>query len=173
MAVAAIPEGLAAVSTIAAIGLAVSVAGVVATNAQSRKSFRLQQQAAGEQQKANAQQSAQQAQQAAQERRQQIREERVRRAQIMNQAELTGTSGGSGEAGALGGMSTQLGSNMGTNQASILRGQEISGFLQNSANLQTRAQSAQNTGQMWGQFGQLGNQAFANVGGWGAFTRKT
>ena len=162
-----------ATATIAWIGLATSAVGVGASIAGQQKSYRLQQQGAQEQAKASAQQSAQSAQSASQERRQQIREERVRRAQIMNQAELTGTSGGSGEEGALGGMSTQLGSNMGTNQASILRGQSISGFLQNSANLQTQAQGAQNTGQMWGQFGQLGNQAFANAGGWGAFTRKT
>ena len=160
---------MAAVSTIAAIGLAVSVAGVVATNVQARKSFRLQQQAADEQQKANAQQSAQQAQQAAQERRQQIREERVRRAQIMNQAELTGTGGSSGEIGAMGGMATQLGSNMGINQASQIRGQTISGFLQAGANFQTQAQRAQNVGQMWGQIGGLGSQAFQSVGGWKAF----
>lgn len=159
---------MAAVSTIALVGLAVSGVGMIAQNIQANKSYRLQQEAAQEQQKAGAQQSAQNAQSAALERRQQVREERVRRAQILNQAELTGTSGGSGEAGAIGGMSQQLGSNMGVNQSSILRGQSISGFLQNSANLQTAAQRSQNIGQMWGQIGQLGGTAFAQAGGWKA-----
>lgn len=158
-----------ATATIAAIGLAVSATGVVASNAQARKSYRLQQKGADEQSKASALQAAQQNQQASQERRQQIREERVRRAQIMNQAELAGTSGSSGEAGAIGGMATQLGSNMGINQASQLRGQAISGFLQAGANFNTKAQGKANQGQMWGQIGGLGSQAFQNVGGWAAF----
>lgn len=157
---------MAALSSLAIIGLSVAAAGTVLNYSQQKKSQRLQEKAAGEQRKANAQQSALQDQQSAQERRQQVREERVKRAQIMNQAALTGTGGSSGELGATAGMSSQLGSNMGFNQSMILGGQQISGFMQNSANYQTQAQSASNRGQMFGQIGGLGSSLFAQAGGW-------
>lgn len=116
---------MAALSTIAIIGLSVAAAGTALSYQQQRRARSAQNAAAEDQRRANAVQSAQNADQSARERRQQIREERIQRAQILNSAELTGTEGSSGEAGAIGGMSSQLGSNLGANGASILAGQQI------------------------------------------------
>lgn len=157
---------MAALSTLAIVGLAVSAAGVALNYSQQRKAQGLQEKAAYEQKKSNAQQSAMQAEQAAQERRQQVREERVKRSQILNQATLTGTADSSGELGATAGMSTQLGSNIGVNQSMILGGQNITGFSQNAANFQTQAQSASNLGGLFGQVGGLGSSLFQSAGGW-------
>lgn len=158
-----------ATSTIALIGLAVSAGGLIAGQAQARNSRDMQRQAASEADKARAEESAQNTRTAAQERRQQIREERIKRAQIMNQAALTGTANSSGEVGALGGMSQELGSNMGMNQGSILRGQRIGGFLQNQADFMSEAQTYANRSGTYKQLGQLGSSLFANAGGWKAF----
>lgn len=157
---------MAALSTLAIVGLAVAAAGTVLSYTQQQRAQRQQEQAAGEQRKGNAQQSALQGQQAAQERRQQVREERVKRAQIMNQATLTGTGGSSGELGATAGMSSQLGSNIGFNQSAIQGGQAITGFMQKSADYQTQAQSSSNLGGMFGQVAGLGSGLFQQAGGW-------
>lgn len=158
-----------ATSTIALIGLAVSVGGIAVGQQQARVAQRSARSAADEATRVRAEEQAQGARSAAQERRQQIREERIKRAQIMNQAELTGTSGGSGELGALGGMSQELGSNLGMNQGSILRGQRISGFLQNQSNFMSAAQSSQARAGTYRQVGQLGGSLFSAAGGWKAF----
>jgi len=86
------------------------------------------------------------------ERRQQIREERIKRSRVLAASEASGTVGSSGEAGAIGSMNTQLGSNVGTNQSMIQSGQRVSVFAQDAA-------SAQLAGQQAGMFGQLVNAA--------------
>lgn len=154
------------IETIAIVGLAVAGAGVVMNYQQQKKSQQFQAAAANEQRKANAITSAQQAQQADRERRQQIREERIRRATIIQQSTNSGSSGSSGEQGAIGGMSTQLASNLGANGSALMAGQQITGFNQNAANFMTAAQTAQGKGQMWGQIGQFGGSMFAQAGGW-------
>jgi hypothetical protein len=113
-----------------------TVAVVSYTEAQSAREEQKQaaQQAAAERKDARSVQEAGQAQQAAMERRQQIREERVRRSKIMQSAQNTGTAYSSGETGAVGGLSTQLGTNIGENLGAIQRGQQISTFSQNAAN---------------------------------------
>lgn len=158
-----------ATATIATIGLAISAGGLILGQQQARSSQRSARSAAEEASRARAEESAQGDRNAAQERRQQIREERIKRAQIMNQAALTGTSNSSGEAGAIGGMASQLGSNLGMNQGSILRGQRISGFMQNQSDFMTAAQSASNRAGTYRQVGQLGGSLFAQAGGWSAF----
>lgn len=160
---------MAAATTFAIIGLAVSAGGIIAGQAQARSAQRSSRAAADEASRVRAEEEAQGSRSAAQERRQQIREERIKRAQIMNQAELTGTSDSSGEMGATGGMSQQLGSNLGMNQGSILRGQRISGFLQNQANFMSAAQSSQARAGTYRQVGQLGGSLFSAAGGWSAF----
>jgi len=99
-------------------------------------------QSADEQRKARGIQEAGNAQAASNERRQQIREERVRRAKIMQSAQNTGTAASSGEFGAVGGLSTTLSSNIGSNLGAIQRGQEISTLNQNAADLNLGAQFA-------------------------------
>lgn len=154
------------IETIAYIGLAVAAGGTVLSYSQQRRAQAAQEDAADDQRRGNAVQSAQQAQQAAQERRQQIREERIKRASILNSSENSGTSGSSGEMGATGGMSTQLGSNLGINGSSLLAGQAITGFSQSAANNMQAAQTAQGRASMWGQVAGIGGSMFGNAGGW-------
>lgn len=148
------------------IGVAVAAGGAIASNQQQKASLNNQRKAAGEADKARAEEAAKNASSAAQERRQQIREERVKRAQIMNQAALTGTADSSGEMGATGGMSQQLGANLGANQGAILRGQRIGGFLQNQSNFMSAANSNEARAGTYKQVGQLGGSLFGAAGGW-------
>lgn len=157
---------MAAATTLAWVGLAVAAGSAVVSYSQQRRAQAAQERAADDQRRGNAVQSAQQSQQAAQERRQQIREERIKRASILNSAENSGASGSSGEMGATGGMSTQLGSNLGANGSSILAGQAITGFSQSAANNMQAAQTAQGRASMWGQVGQIGSSMFGQAGGW-------
>lgn len=155
-----------ATSTIAMIGLAVSAGGAFMSYQQQRQAQSNASRAAREQERANGVTIAQQAQQAAQERRQQIREERIKRASILQQSENMGTANSSGETGALGGMKTHLGSNLGFNQSAIMAGQQISGFNQNAANFMQSAQTAQGRAGMWGQVSGIGGNIFGQAGGW-------
>lgn len=157
---------MAAVSTVVAVaGLALATGGAALSYAGQRRQAANERRAEREQEKAQAEASAQRASEAAAERRQQIREQRIKRGQILQAAENTGTEGGSGEAGALGSISTQLGTNLGTNQAGYQRGQRISMFNQNAANFMGDARSAASRGQMFSSLGQLGQQAFSAAGG--------
>lgn len=137
--------------TLAAIGLAFTAAGTVA-------GITGQQEAASDQRKARREQQAVQAAQRAQERRQQIREERVKRARILQASENTGVTGSSGEAGAVGGLATQLQSNVGFNLGMQRSADAISNFQQN-------AQDALDTASMWKQLGNLGGSIFMTAAG--------
>jgi hypothetical protein len=121
----------------------------------------LMQEAANEQRKARSVAEAGQAQQAALEQRQQIREERVRRARILQSASNTGTLASSGAYGATGSLSTSLQSNIGSNLGAIERGQQISAFQQNAADLGLGAQFAGFEAQNMGSLFQLGTSIFA------------
>lgn len=157
---------MAAVSTLAIIGLGVTAAGMVMQNNAQNRAQRQSEQAANEQRQGRAVSAAQAAQQAGAERRQQIREERIKRAQIENSAELTGTSGSSAEIGATGGMATTLGSNLGTNTGARQAGQMITGFSQRAADFNSAAQRSSGQAAQWGQVAGLGSSMFAQVGGW-------
>lgn len=145
-------------SIIAAVAVGVGAASAVAAHQQGKKAARAQA-AAGREQKAAA------AQQAAQERRQQIREERVRRARILQSGENTGTAGSSVEFGAVGGMGTQLSSNIGFNLGQIASASRVGDLMQTAANYSTRAQG----------YSALSNLAFssANIFGSAASAPKT
>lgn len=157
--------GLEAV-TIAWIGAGLSAGGSLMQMSEQKNAQKSSQAAAREATAARGEEAAGQAKMAGQERRQQIREERVKRAQILNQAAQTGAAGSSGEAGAVGGMATQLGANLGSNSGSVMRGQRITGFLQNQANFQTQAGNQQAKANMWGQASQIGGSMFGQAGGW-------
>lgn len=121
--------------------------------------------AAEEQRKARAEQAAGNAATAAAEKRQQIREERVRRARILQGAENTGVEGSSGEMGAIGSLSTQLGANLGFNLGAIQRAENIGVFNQNAANAGTDLQNAQiNASNADSLFG-IGASLFSKAGG--------
>ena len=154
-----------ATSTIALIGLAVAAGGAVMqyTNAQSAR--RDAERSANEQRKARAEQSASQSLQQAQEQRQQIREERVRRAQIMQASQASGTAGSSTESGALGGMSSQLGSNIGFNRSQVATGQAITGFNQAAADFSSSSQRSSQNASLWGNVGSIGMGMFNQAGG--------
>lgn len=148
---------MAAVSSIvyAAVAL-VAAAGSAYQANQSRKD------AAGERAKAENVNRAQRAQEAAQERRKLVREERVKRARILQAGANTGTEDSSGEYGALGGMATQLSSNLGFNAGTIARGRQASGFLQNAFDNEQDAQR-------WDSIGSVSSSIFSAAGGFGAF----
>lgn len=159
---------MAAVSSIiAGVALGVGAVSAYQQRKEAKSAQRLMERSAEEERKARATQAAQNTQQQAQEQRQQIREERVRRAQILQGAENTGTSGGSGAMGATGGLSTNLGTNIGINRSAIGAGQRITGFQQNASNFSTQAQRAQYRGNTWGQIGGMGMQVFGAAGGFG------
>jgi hypothetical protein len=127
---------MAAVSTIiAGAALATTVYSVSEQSKQAKKSARAQENLQNEERARNT------GQQIA-ERRQQIREERVKRARVMQASQNTGVAGGSGEAGALSSLSTQLGSNVGFNQSMIQSGERMSIFAQQAATAQYKGQQA-------------------------------
>lgn len=153
------------VGTLALIGTAVAAGSAVISYTQQQSAQDKARKAADEQRKAAAVSSAAGAAQAAQEQRQQVREERIRRSQILNQAAATGTSGSSSEAGAVGALSTNLSSNIGTNRAAINSGQLITGFNQSAANYNTAAQNRMNRANMWEGIGAQGFNLFQSAGG--------
>lgn len=159
---------MAAVSTLAMVGLAVAAVGTAGSLYMQSQANSAAQDAAKAQRKAAGVQVAQNAAQAAAERRQQAREERIKRAQIMQAAENTGTASGSGEAGALGGMSTQLGVNVGFNQSMINFGKQQTQYGQMAADANTRANQYNSYGNLFSQAGSMGSGLFSSVGGWKA-----
>lgn len=141
-------------ATIAAISAATTVASTVYSISQNQKAREAQERSRTEQAASN--KAAQM-----EERRRQIREERIKRARIMQSAENTGTVGGSGEGGALSGMSTQLASNIGQNLGAVQRGMNMSIFAQDAADAQNNAQTAMLLGKLAPTALDLGNNIFA------------
>jgi hypothetical protein len=121
---------MAAITTIVAIG---SLALGVNAALENKKAQKAQGRIRDEQQ---AQNKAQQLK----EKRNQIREERVKRARLMQASENTGVADSSGEAGAVGSISSQLGSNLGFNQGAIQASERISAFSQQAADATGNAQ---------------------------------
>lgn len=157
---------MAAISTVVAVaGLAVAAAGTITSMQASKQANSARKSAAEEQRKINAEQSALAARDSAQERRQQVREERVRRAQILQSAANTGVADSSGEAGALGSLSTNLSNNLGMNEGSRQAGQRMSIFSQNAASYQSRAQQSDFNAGMASQWAGLGGSLFSAAGG--------
>jgi len=152
--------------TIAYIALAAgAVASIDAADKQRSASHRSQ----DAQRKIAEVQRASNAEEAAKERRQQIREERVRRARVIQSSVNTGTNASSGEEGALGSLSTQLGSNIGFNLGKQMFGTEISIFSQQDAN----ARGDLNNAQLQAQLGQMlfsAGMGFSGGGGKAATT---
>jgi hypothetical protein len=124
------------------IGLAIMAYGAYTAN-EARKDQKEANKDASTQRKAiQGENNALNAQKQAQERRALIREERVRRGKIMQSAENTGVSGGSGVEGATGALSTQLSSNLGANLGMAAAGQRIGEYAQNAADFDLASQNA-------------------------------
>ena len=147
---------MAAFSTIAAIA---AVAATGYSIQQQQEAKKEQKKVAKEQRKIQSEQRAQNEAAASQERRKQLREERIRRSKILASSEAVGAAGSSGEVGALGGLSTTLSSNFGTNLASLNSAANISLFSQNAANFSSAADQANANAQMGGQVAGLAFQA--------------
>jgi len=126
---------------------------------------RNQENANAEQRKARDEQKAAQAAQSAAERRQQIREERVKRARLIQSSANTGVTGSSGEAGAAGGLSTQLGSNIGFNLGQRQAASNISDAGQDAADFLSSANSNMVDANQWGQVAGLSMNIFDKAGG--------
>ncbi len=162
---AALAYATGGVAGLTAVQTATAAAGAVAYNEADKARQRqedLMNQAAGEQRQARSVAEAGQAQRAAIEQRQQIREERVRRARILQSASNTGTLASSGAYGATGSLSTNLQTNIGTNLGEIQRGQQISAFQQNAADLGLQSQLAGSEAQNMGSLFQLSTSIFSS-----------
>ena len=69
------------------------------------------------------------------ERRQIVRQDRIRRAQVLNQASQTGTQGSSSEAGAISGITNQTAQNLGQSKQFQAVSRQISSNNQTSSNI--------------------------------------
>jgi hypothetical protein len=99
--------------------------------------------------------------QTAREKRGQVREARIRRAEVISQAEATGASGSSGEMGATSSIQSQLGSNLGHLNYVQGQAQYASRQLQQAAKFQSNAATAQAIGNVAGQA--AGPDGFKNL----------
>ncbi len=99
------------------------------------------------------------------ERRQQIREARVRRARIMQSSQGTGATGSSAEFGSIGGMSTQLATNIGSNLGAIQTAGRISDLGQTAADFGTQANFAGVKAQDATSMFQLSTSIFSGLDG--------
>lgn len=132
------------------MGTEVAIAALVVSAASTAYSISENRQAGKKQQEAQDISTAQQKSVDLANRRQQIREERIRRAQIEQAAANQGAGGSSGEAGAI----SALGSQVGSNIASISQGQlaatGISNAMSAAASSTQRAQVAQGVASLSG-----------------------
>jgi hypothetical protein len=158
--------------TIGIAGLALGAVSTIQQMEAASDAKSARNQAAEEQRKAQAEQKAMNAQQQAAARRQAIREERVKRARIMQASENTGTSFSSSEAGATGGLSTQLGGNLGFSLGQYNSAARMSDYGQSAANFLSSADNKMTQANMWGGVGSLGMSIFSQAGGFKAFGNK-
>jgi len=148
--------GIAAAAAVA--GTAVAYQGQQQAQAAADRNKRAQEEAQSEQ-------KAAQAQAAAEDRRRQVREERVRRARIIQSSVNTGTAYSSGEAGALGSLSTGLSTGLGGNVGGEARAGRIGGFLQDAATAKADIQRGQNQVAFGNQIYGIGSTIFQGAGG--------
>lgn len=155
---------------LAIIGAVVAVVGTVNSVIQQQEAKKNAGRAADEQRKTQMEQRAAQARQQAEEKRKMVREERVRRAKILQSSENTGVSGSSGETGALGSLSTQLSTNIGSNLGAKQNGENISRFSQNAADFGTAANFNMQEANQWNQAAAFGGNIFDAAGGGNIFS---
>lgn len=139
--------------------LAIGAYSTVKSQQQAKKAAAAQRNAARAQQASSAEQQANQRAQQEAERRQQVRENRIKAAQIMQSSENTGTSGSSGEAGAVSSLNTQMNTNLGAISGAAMHTNAASAYNQQASDLWFQATQYQNSANNWQQFGQLGQQA--------------
>lgn len=149
------------------MGTEVAIGALLVSAASTAYSISENRQAGKEQQEAKDISTAQQKSVDLANRRQQIREERIRRAQIEQAAANQGAGGSSGEAGAI----SALGSQVGSNIASINQGQKaaegIGNAMSAAAGSAQRAQVAQGVANLSGTIFQASG-GFGSVFGGGS-----
>lgn len=159
---------MAAITTIiAGASLALAAGGAYMNYRQQRSAARAASEALDEQKKIQAEQEAANRQAQQIEARQQVREARIRRAQILQASENTGTAMSSGALGATGSIWTQLSTNVGANRGAIDRAGRISSYNQRIADLQSSAAQSNLDASVSTGFSNLGSSIFAQAGGWG------
>lgn len=136
---------------VAAIGAAATTYGTV----ESRKAQKRQ---AGAQKEVQEISSAQQKNEQMQQQRDAIRQQRIRTAQIEQQAANAGASGSSGESGAVGGVATQTASNLAFGESAAKAAEGISAQNQIAGNAAMDAQLNQGIASLGGQALGLGFQ---------------
>lgn len=135
---------MATVAAIAAVvGAGAAVAGTIISAKQQANAAKVQKQ--------------QRNLEASRRRRSAVREARIARGQVVNQAAITGTSGSSAEAGALGSISSQLSSNLSFLDQAVGLGDQLAGF-QGAANI-------------FGSISRIGTSIFQAAGGTAAIAR--
>lgn len=149
---------------VAIISLAITAFSANKAQQAQKQARQDSQRAAEEQEKARQEQKAQNAADAAEERRSQIREERIRRGKITQDAINSGTAASSGEAGAVGSLSTQLNNNIGINLGKLQTATNISTYSQNAANFNVSSQRNQSQASSWLSYGQAAKSITADAG---------
>lgn len=144
--------------TLAWVSLAVAGAGTAAGIKQSKD-------AADAREKAQEEANAQADGKAAQQSRKEARQDRIRRAKILQGAENTGTTSSSGAVGAISSINTQGAATAGFNEGQRQLAKNASGFLQDAADSETKAQTA-------GAVGSFGASIFAQTGGFATIFNK-
>lgn len=124
------------------VGLVVAAVGAAATAYGATEQRRAGKKRASAEKEAREISAAQQKQEEAEKRRQAIREQRVRQAQIEQAASNAGSSGSSGELGAISGTQTVTGANIAFGQSTALAAQGISTQMQKAADASLQGQIA-------------------------------
>lgn len=124
------------------VGLIVAAVGAAATAYGTTEQRKAAKKRASAEKESQAVISAQQKQEQAEQRRQAIREQRIRQAQIEQSAANVGSSGSSGELGAISGTQTVTGSNIAFGQSTALAAQGVTRQNQIAADASLEGQIA-------------------------------
>jgi hypothetical protein len=154
-----------ATAIIAAVG---AIANYVSNEKGRKDANRAYAASAQEARQARSEDQALNAQKAAQERRRQAREERIARGRLMQQAENNGVESSSGESGAVAGLATQLGANIGFNLGQLSGTGRMNQNAQNAADYNFAAQRALSNAQGKAAGFSLASNIFSSIGSSGA-----
>lgn len=121
------------------MGTEVAIAGLIVSALATGASMQQQRKAAKEQKKANKIQTNRELAADAENIRQQVREERIRKAQILQGAENSGTSGSSGTTTAVGALQTETGGNIANIRSDQRAAMSVANRMQSAADAKARA----------------------------------
>jgi hypothetical protein len=137
--------------------LIVGLGGAIKADHEQKKAERAQS-------KARKEQSAQRGRETETSKRQALREERVRRAQLLQAGENTGTSGSSSETGSISNLAANVGANLAFQTGALASADLVTSFSQEAAGHQRSASRAQTVGGIGQQiFGATAGPAFQAI----------